>query len=47
MAIFQMTIDCDVPAKLQLEEEVLVESLISALIRKALKGGCGMSGCRM
>jgi hypothetical protein len=37
MAIFQMTIDCDVPAKLQLEEEVLVESLLSALIRKALK----------
>jgi len=37
MAIFQMTIDCDVPANLQLEEEVLVEKLISALVTKALK----------
>jgi hypothetical protein len=37
MAIFQMTIDCDVPTNLQLQEEVLVESLLSALITKALK----------
>ena len=37
MAIFQMTIDCDVPANLQLEEEVLVENLLSALITRALK----------
>ena len=37
MAIFQMTIDCDVPANIQLEEEVLVENLLAALITKALK----------
>ena len=37
MAIFQVTIDCDVPTNLQLVEEVLVENLLSALIRKALK----------
>ena len=37
LAIFQMTIDCDVPPNLQLEEEVLVENLLSALISKALK----------
>ena len=37
MAIFQMTIDCDVPPNLQLQEEVLVENLLSALITKALK----------
>jgi hypothetical protein len=33
----QMTIDCDVPPNLQLQEEVLVENLLSALITKALK----------
>jgi hypothetical protein len=37
MAIFQMTIDCDVPPHLPLQEEVLVEQLLSALISKALK----------
>jgi len=37
MAIFQVTIDCDVPANLQLQEEALVENLLSALISKALK----------
>ena len=37
MAIFQVTIDCDVPVNLQLQEEVLVEKLLSALIAKALK----------
>jgi hypothetical protein len=38
MAIFQMTIDCDVPANLQLEEELLVENLLSAVVTQALKG---------
>jgi hypothetical protein len=37
LAIFQVTIDCDVPANLQLQEEVLVENLLSVLISKALK----------
>jgi hypothetical protein len=37
MAIFQMSIDCDVPPNLPLQEEVLVEHLLSALISKALK----------
>jgi hypothetical protein len=37
MAIFQMTFDCDVPPNLPLQEEVLVEHLLSALISKALK----------
>jgi hypothetical protein len=32
-----MTIDCDVPTNLQLQEEVLVEKLLAALIAKALK----------
>jgi hypothetical protein len=36
MAIFQVTIDCDVPPSLPLREEALVEHLISALITKAL-----------
>ncbi len=36
MAIFQLTIDCDVPANLPLQEEALVESLLSALVVKAL-----------
>ena len=37
MAILQVTIDCDVPPNLSLQEEVLVEHLLSALISKALK----------
>ena len=37
MAIFQMPIDCDVPPNLLLEEEMLVENLLSALIIRALK----------
>ncbi len=37
MAIFQVTIDCDVPPNLPLQEEALVEHLLSALITKALK----------
>jgi hypothetical protein len=37
MAIFQMTIDCNVPPNLPLQEEVLVEHLLSALISKALR----------
>ncbi len=36
MAIFQVTIDCDVPLNLPLQEEALVEHLLSALITKAL-----------
>jgi hypothetical protein len=39
MAVFQMTIDCEVPANLPLQDEVLVESLLSALVAKALKDG--------
>ena len=37
MAIFQVTIDCDVPPNLPLQEEALVESLLSALISKVLR----------
>jgi hypothetical protein len=36
MDIFQVTIDCDVPANRQLQEEVFVDTLLSALIIKTL-----------